>query len=407
MQRYFVPMLLAAALASYSCSSRSVTKAEADAVHPVSVPVAPVTRADLSSRLELAADFRPFLEVDLHAKVAGFLKNITVDIGDRVRAGQLLAVLEIPELNDELAQAAAEIDRSRSEVIRAQDDLRRAESAHAASHANYTRLAEVTKVRPNLVAQQEIDDAQSKDLVGEAQVSAAKAALESAKNQVNVSVAKESQFKTLLAYSRITAPFAGVITKRYADPGAMIQAGTASQTQAMPLVTLAQADLLRLIVPVPESAVAQVHIGAPVAVRVPALNRTFEGRVARFTGQVQSSTRTMDTEVDVPNPTLALVPGMYAYATLSLDRKTDALSIPLQAVAGLETTSPSVLVVSSRNELEQRPVRLGIESASRIEVLSGLKENDMVVVGNLRRYRPGQAVSPKPVASAELKGEGL
>lgn len=412
MQRsYSVPVLLAgalgvAALTSHSCSSRDVTKAEADAVRRAPVPVVKVTRQDLSSGLELAAEFRPYLDVDLHAKVAGFLKNITVDIGDRVRAGQLLAVLEIPELNDELTQAVAEIDRSRSEVIRAQDDLHRAESAHAASHANYSRLAEVTKVRPNLVAQQEIDDAQAKDLVAEAQVSGARAALEAAKNQVNVSLAKQSRLKTLFAYSRITAPFAGVITKRYADPGAMIQAGTASQTQAMPLVTLAEADLLRLIVPVPESAVARVRIGAPVAVRVPALNRTFEGKVARFTGQVQSSTRTMDTEVDVRNPKLELLPGMYAYATLSVDRKASALAIPLQAVAGLETTSPSVLVVNSRNELEQRAVRLGIESASRVEVLSGLKENELVVTGNLRRYRPGEAVSPKPVQSAELKGEG-
>ncbi|MGE5646402.1 MAG: efflux RND transporter periplasmic adaptor subunit [Acidobacteriota bacterium] len=397
MQHYCLySMLLAVAVASSSCTSHEV-KADAAVERRVPVPVARVTRQDLSSRLVLAADFRPFLDIDLHAKVAGYLKNITVDIGDRVRAGQLLAVLEVPELGDELEQAAAEISRSRSEVVRAQDDLRRAESAHAASHANYTRLAEVIKSRPNLVAQQEIDDARSKDLVGEAQVSAAQAALESARNQVNVALAKQSRLKTLYAYSRITAPFAGVITKRYADPGAMIQAGTASQTQAMPLVTLAQADLLRLIVPVPESAAAQVRIGAPVDVRVPALNRSFEGRVARFTRQVRSSTRTMDTEVDVRNPKLELVPGMYAYATLSLGRKAGALSIPLQAVAGVDTTSPSVLVVNGRGELERRAVRLGIESASRVEVLEGLQENELVVAGNLRRYRPGEAVAPKPV----------
>ena len=124
--------------------------------------------------------------------------------------------------------------------------------------------------------------------------------------------------KTLIEYTRVTAPFAGVITKRYADTGSMIQAGTASQTQAMPVVRLSENSLLRLILPVPESAVPTVHIGQPVEVRVPTLNRSFPGRVARFTGKISSSTRTMETEVDVPNPNLVLMPGMYAEVDLTL-----------------------------------------------------------------------------------------
>ncbi len=394
--------LVVSALGSYSCS-RTVTKVEADTVHRAAVPVATVKRQDLANTLQLAAEFKPYLEVDLHAKVAGYVKNINVDIGDRVKAGQLLAVLEIPELTDELHEAAAEISRDESEVTRAQQDLIRAESAHVATHASYTRLAEVVKERPNLVAQQEIDDALAKDQVGEAQVSAARAALDAAKHQVAVATASQGKLQTLLAYSRITAPFAGVITKRYADPGAMIQAGTASQSQAMPVVTLAKSDLLRMVVPVPESVVPRIRIGSPVAVRVPTLNRTFQGKVTRFTDEVQSSTRTMDTEVDVPNPSLELTAGMYAYATLQLQRKTDALAIPLEAVAGMDTPSPSVLVVNAKNELEARPVRLGIESSDHVEVLSGLNENDRVVVGNLGRYHPGQLVEPKPFQIAEAK----
>jgi RND family efflux transporter MFP subunit len=314
-------------------------------------------------------------------------------------------VLEVPELNDDLVHAAAQVEHDRSEVTRAADELRRAESAYAAAHAAYSRLAEVVKSRPNLVAQQELDDALAKDRVGQAQVSAAQAALESAKQQVQVALAAQTRLRTMVAYSRISAPFAGVITKRYADPGAMIQAGTASQTQAMPLVTLAEADRLRLIVPVPESAVSRVRIGSPVAVRVPALNRTFEGKVARFTGQVQSSTRTMDTEVDVPNPRFELVPGMYAYATITLERRPGVLAIPVQAVSGLESSSPSVLVVSPRNVLEQRPVRLGIEEPSEVEVVSGLRENELIVAANPGRYRPGEEVAPKPLQIAARSGE--
>ena len=176
-----------------------------------------------------------------------------------------------------------------------------------------------------------MDDARSKDLVAEAQISAAQAALDGAKQQVQVAKASQSRLKTMLAYSRISAPFAGVITKRFADPGAMVQAGTTSQTAAMPVVRLSKTNMLRLILPVPESITPRVHLGAAVAVRVPALNRVFEGRVARFTGQVQLNTRTMDTEVDVPNPHLELMPGMYAYATLTLERRPDALAIPVQA----------------------------------------------------------------------------
>lgn len=371
----------------------------------VTVPVAKASREDLSSGLELAAEFRPYLDVELHAKVAGYVNNITVDIGDRVKAGQLLATLEVPELSDELTEAAAEIHRNQSEVVRAQDDLKRAESAHAASHANYARLAEVVKNRPNLVAQQEIDDAQAKDEVAEAQDSAAQAALESARQQVQVSIANEARLRTLLAYSKITAPFSGIVTKRYADPGAMIQAGTASQTQAMTVVTLAKADLLRLIVPVPESVVSRIHIGAPVAVRVPSLDRTFQGKVTRFTGRVQTDTRTMDTEVDVNNPRLEIMPGMYAYATLTLDQRPDALAVPIQAVSSLDSGAATVLVVNGQKELEERRIKVGIETPSKVEVLEGLRENDLVVVGSRTRYKAGQPVEPKLVRLADA-GEG-
>lgn len=399
-----VVSITALALGAWSCSSSGVVKeAQADTVSRVTVPVARAAREDLSSGLELAAEFRLFLEVEVHAKVAGYLKNITVDIGDRVRTGQLLATLEVPELNDQLTEAAAGIERSQSEVARAEDDLRRAESEHAAMHASYTRLAEVVKGRPNLVAQQEIDDALAKDSASEAQVSAAQAALESARHQVQVSTAQQSRLQTLLAYSRITAPFQGVITKRYADPGAMIQAGTASQTQTMPVVQLSEADRLRLILPVPESVVPRVRLGAPVAVRVPALNRTFDGTVARFTGKLQESTRTMDTEVDVENSRLELMPGMYAYATLTLDRRPGVLAVPIQAVAGQDRGMPTVLVVNPRQQLEERSIKIGIQTPSKVEVVSGLAENDLVVIGSRSRFRAGQVVEPKVVAIPEVK----
>src|SRR5689334_16754961 len=279
--KQLLPGLLIAYVAICSCSGPRRVEANPPVEQP-SVAVAKAAPADLSRMLALTAEFKPFQEIDVMAKVAGYVKQINVDIGDRVKQGQLLAVLEIPEMVDEAARAKAAVQRSEAEVAQAQDEVRRAESAHQMAHLSYERLASVIKNRPGLVAQQEVDDAQSKDLVSEAQINAAKSHLNAAIQAVSVSKAEQSKIQTMAEYTRVTAPFAGVITKRFADTGSMIQAGTASQTQAMPLVRLSQNSLLRLIVPVPESAVPGVHAGQQLEVKVPTLNRTFRGRVARF-----------------------------------------------------------------------------------------------------------------------------
>jgi RND family efflux transporter MFP subunit len=391
-----------AVLLCTSCS-RGKIEAKADAPKAVVAPVARAAPADLSRDLVMTAEFRPFQKIDVHAKVAGYVKKIYVDVGDRVQQGQLLAVLEIPEMHDDITRAAAAKRRSDAEVERARDELRRAESAHAVTHLTFTRLSDVSKTRPNLVAQQEIDEASGRDRVSEAQISSAKSGLAAAEQQVQVSQADEDRVKTLAAYAQITAPFTGVITRRYADTGAMIQAGTASQTQAMPLVELSENILLRLILPVPESVVPRVRIGAPVEVRVPTLSRTFTGKIARFSDQVQMSTRTMETEVDVPNPQLVLIPGMYAEVVLTLEHREGSLAVPLSAIASHEVT-PTVLVAGPDGKLEQRQVKLGIETSNQVEVLSGLKEGELVVVGSRSQFKPGQLVQPKIVDMAELKG---
>ena len=383
---------LASLLAAGGCSGSRAAEPAPAAAQPT-VAVARAERADLSETLTLAAEFRPFQEIDVHAKVAGYLKAIYVDVGDRVKAGQLLAVLEIPELQDEARQDEATVQRSVEEINRARADLERAESAHEVAHLASTRLAGVLKARPNLVAQQEIDDAAARDRMAEAQTATAKATLASAEQQLAVSKAIANKTKTLLEYTRIIAPFAGVVTHRYADTGAMIQAGTSSQTQAMPVVKLSANDRLRLTIAVPESAVAHVRVGAPVDVRVDAVKRTFAGSVARFAGKVNPDTRTMETEVDVANPDLTLVPGMYAYASLALAGAKGVLAIPVQALdRGDDKTT--VLVVD-RGQIARRDVTLGLEAPDRVEIESGLHEGDLVVVGNRSQLRPGAAVTPK------------
>jgi RND family efflux transporter MFP subunit len=378
----------------------------AAALAPASAPTVAVVRtarADLSQSLTLEAEFRPFQEIDVHAKVAGYLKKIYVDVGDRVKAGQVLAILEVPELLDDVQQDDAVIRRSTEEINRSHADLDRAESAHHVAHVAAERLSNVMKERPTLVAQQDIDDATARDQGAEAQVATAKAALAAAEQQLAVSKATANKTKTLLEYTRITAPFSGVITHRYADTGAMIQAGTSSQTQTMPLVQLSENDRLRLMIQVPESAVSHIRVGAPVDVRVETVGRTFPGVVARSAGKVSPDTRTMATEVDVQNANLALVPGMYATASIALERTNGVLTVPVQALDRADDKA-TVLVVSN-GRVERREVHLGLETPDRVEIVKGLSEGDLVVVGSRSQLRPGAAVTPKTDSSPSSEGK--
>ncbi|HVP43280.1 MAG TPA: efflux RND transporter periplasmic adaptor subunit [Terriglobales bacterium] len=392
-------VVLGGIIAVWSLSGRKAEADGEDAARPAAV--ARVERHPLDSSITLSGEFRPFQEVDVHAKVAGYIRTIYVDVGDRVKEGQTLAVLEVPELQAQVQGAEASIRRDRDAIRRAESDVRRSESAYAAHHAAYTRLKQASEQRPGLIAEQELDDSMAKDKESEANVGSAQAALAEARNQLNIAEANRQQLAAMEAYTRITAPFSGIITKRYADTGSLIQAGTASSTQAMPVVRLAEADKFRLTLPVPESAVPLVHLGSTVQVRVPALRHTFEGRVARFADALDQQTRTMHTEVDVVNKD-SLVLGMYAEVDLVLEHKATALTVPVQAVSRNGGES-SVLVVGSDNRLEERKVRLGMEGAHRLEITSGLQEGERVVIGSRSQFRTGERVTPKLVRTG---GEG-
>jgi RND family efflux transporter MFP subunit len=185
-----------------------------------------------------------------------------------------------------------------------------------------------------------------------------------------------------------------VITQRYANLGTLMQAGTSSSTQALPLVKLSEDDLFRLVIPVPESYVHFIHLGDAVSVNVPSLSRTFPGKVARFSVDVREDTRTMHTEVDVQNSNRILLPGLYAEATVTLEEKDGAIAVPLEAV-DQEGGHATVDVVDASNKIEQRSIVLGIQTATDAEVLSGLQEGDAVVVSDRSGLKAGQPVQPK------------
>jgi len=402
--------IAAAAVLFWRWMGRAPSEAD-DQNHPVAASmeiVAAVARAErrsVGSTLTIAGEFKPFQDVSVHAKVAGYIKVIRVDVGDHVKAGQTLAILEIPELAAELSGADAAVRRSKEEIRRAEGDLARAQSAHAAAHSAYARLKQAAEARVGLVAQQEIDDSQAKDLESEAQVSSSNAALSAAQQQLQMAEANQKQYAALSDYSRIVAPFSGVITARYADTGALIAAGTSSGSQSVPVVRLAEISKLRLVLPIPESVAAQIHLGDPVKARVQALNQDFVGKVSRFADSLDRQTRTMETEIDFDNRDGHLIPGMYAETQLSLREKKDALTVPLESVTR-NGDDATVLAVSPENVIDERHVKLGLEDRARVEVLSGLTDKDRVLIGNRSQFRSGQKIQPKEFTGGVAKSGG-
>jgi RND family efflux transporter MFP subunit len=378
---------------------------KAPAEQPRAAAVVAVTRGNLASSLTVAGQFQPYQQVDLHAKVSGYIRWIKVDIGDRVRQGEVLALLEVPELQNQVEGAQAEVRHSQSDITRAQSEVVSAESTYSALHAEYTRLEEASKERPGLIAEQELDDARAKDQQAAAQVGVAKASLDAMQQQLGVSRATRSRLETMSRYEQIIAPFTGVVTKRYADTGTLIQAGQDNNTQTLPVVQVAESDLLRLRMPVPESDVPYIQVGGDVQVKVNATGHTFTGKIIRFSRALDTNTRTMLTEVDVPNRDLSLSPGMYAETTIQLQQKNDALILPAQAVVQNGDQS-YVLVVDATNHVEKRNVTLGIQTSNRVEITSGLQTGDNVIASGQTGYQPGEVVSPHaafiPTAAQEV-----
>jgi RND family efflux transporter MFP subunit len=367
--------------------------------------VARVQRGTIENTLTIAGSFKPFQDVDVHAKVAGYIRKIYVDVGDHVADGQTIAVLEVPELAAELAGATAAVRRSEQEIHRAQGDVERAKSTHAAAHAMFERLNQAAQQKAGLVAQQEVDNAQAKDLESEAGVSSAQAALSEAQQALEVAEANRQQFTALADYTKIVAPFTGIVTARYADTGALIAAGTSSSSQSVPVVRLAEVSKLRLVLPVPESIAGQIHLGDPVKVHVQALNQDIVGKVSRFAGSLDSQTRTMETEIDFDNQNGKLLPGMFAETILQLAQRDNTLVVPMEALT--ETNGdPTVLVVNSQNLVEERHVKLGLQGKARVEVLSGLSDNEQVVIGNRSQFRNGQKVVPREVKLPDAEKGG-
>jgi membrane fusion protein, multidrug efflux system len=361
-------MLAGLVLLASGCAKRA---------EPMTTPAEPTVtviraqRADMAETIELPGDLVGFYEAALHAKVTGYLKSISVDKGDMVKAGQVLAEIEVPELRSNLAQAQASL---------------------AIARVTYERLKRVQQSDPRLVAQEDVDIAAGK-------YQQAQAAAET--------------LSTMLSYTRIVAPFDGVITGRFADPGALIRAGGGDigvdETSGLispgaiegagghrsgggPILTLADIDELRVYVYVPEASYPLIRHGTAAELRFDEFpGRVFHGNVARYATSLDLATRTMLTEVDIANPHHMLYPRSYAHVTLDLVRHPDALRVPVAAVNGIGG-NPHVLVVQDGHLAEAR-VTTGINDGNYVEITSGLSANSIVVETYSSTLSAGQRVN--------------
>jgi len=333
--------------------SRAVDSASARQPKPIEVQVAKPQRRDMTYSVRLSATLSPIAQVTIYGKVSGYLKKVYVDKGDTVRAGQLLAVIDDPELGEKFQQAKSE---------------------YVIKKITYERLANVRRENPDVIAKQDVD-------VAEANYMGAKHALD--------------ELQTRFAYTNVRAPFAGIITARFADIGALIQAATSSATQALPLFTLMDMSTIRVYANVPQEDASLVKPGIPAAVTITQMpGRMFEGTVTRTTGALDPGTRTMLVEIHLPNKERLLQPGTFAAVVLKLKTHRDALAIPPAALVS-ENTGTSVFVVEN-GKAKKVSIKTGIDDGVWIEVTEGLTGGEDVVLVGKARLTEGSLVTAAP-----------
>lgn len=354
---------LVVAIASCTTTKADPPVSETNGASAVLVETATPTRGDVTRRIDVVATLDPWEEAMLYAKTSGYLKTIRVDRGDRVRKDELLAVLDIPEVNNEYKRIEAEENRDQAEVEKGRADVRLQE-------LTLRRLQAVHAEEPGATTPQALDEASGK-------LEAARAAGAAAEARLAATGAERERVSTWLAYSRILAPFDGVVTERDVDPGALITAGT--QSKPTPIVKIVNASRLRAMVDVPERDVASLGVGKTARLRVDAYpGRTFVATVSRFSRALDPKTRTMRTEILVDNKDGVLTPGMFGRISLDLERRANVLTL---APTGLHYRKDQAYVFVADNDRARRvDVQIGADDGTRVEILSGLAGGESIIV---------------------------
>lgn len=345
---------------------------------PLVTVVNPIRRPAIRS-VSLAASVEAFQKATLYSKVAGYLQWIKVDIGDRVQKGEVIAVIEVPEMEKEHQSAKAV-------VLEAQAVHERAKSEAALKELTFKRLASIQQSQPQVISQQEVDVARTEFDVARGEVKLAKARIDLARSEVE-------RLETLMEYARIKSPYKGVVTERFVDPGALIQEGTSSSGDVAPIVRVVNMDKVRVYVYVAEPDAPFVDRGDPVLLKLDAFpGREFRGEITRFAIALDPKTRTMKTEIDLENPGHLIRPGMYGEATLELDRQADALFLQVESVHDDAEGTKYVYAVTA-GICRKVPIQTGLDDGVWVQV-KGLQEGDMVVLTSTETLEEGMAVRP-------------
>ena len=344
-------------LAYHLWTSKKVNLAQQEQSRAATMDAGPrvaVVTVDTSPRervISLLGEARPFVSATLYAKVSGYLKEITVDKGDRVKADQLLAVIESPELDHQHQAAVADAKNKRLNADRAR-----------------------TLAKRDMIAQQEADTAGADADVAEANVR---------------SLAAQK------SYEVIRAPFAGVVVARYGDPGALVQNAATSQTSTLPLVTVAQTNLLRVYVYPDQRDAHFIRVGDPVVITRPERPELhLNASVTRISGQLDTRTRTMLTEIDFNNRSDVILPGSFVQVTLRVHQAGSGdLAIPSESLV-MRNDKPFVAVVKPDNTIAFRPVVVGVDEGPRVRIVSGLQKGERIALNLGESLAEGSHVQP-------------
>ncbi len=360
---------------------------QAIAAKPV-VPAAVVARAPRETALVLPGTLQAITEAPVLSRADGYVKRRYVDIGDRVSQGQVLAEIEAPELGQQVNQAASVLDQARAALEQAKANLSQGVANRELSRVTAVRYGNL--VKRGIVSRQENDTYQARYQADEAAVTALQKAVSASQNSVSASEANLARIKEVYSYLKVRAPFAGVITLRNVDLGTLIAAGNTM------LFRIAQTGTLRTFINAPQVNASEIRVGQTAQIEFNELpGKVFEGKVARSSGALDPATRTLLVEVQVSNPKGELLPGMYANVTMRALREDPPLLIPSEAlIARAEGTL--VAVVDDSSTVHFRPVRVGRDSGSEIEVLSGIQEGMKVVVNPNDQVREGVVVDAQP-----------
>lgn len=352
-------------LAGWAAIWLAVAAPAADAPKSIDVKTTRPSRGEITRFVTLPGTIKANQQATLYAKVAGYLKSLSVDKGDRVQAGQSLGEIEVPELLADVAKFKAELVRAEAEV--------------KVADVEAGRLSKAQKQSPDLVLPQAVDNSEGRLAMAKAGVEMARANLE--------------RTDTLLRYAKITAPFAGIVTARFVDPGAFIPAATSgSAAQTAGIVTIADFNTVRAQVALPEIEAALAQVGQPVKLTVEGLaGKAFAGKISRMSYALDDATKTMLVEADLPNTDLALRPGMYATVKVGVEKHSDALLIPVEALV-MEKLNAFVFVADG-GKAKKAALKVGFNDGAKAEVLSGLTGSETVILVGRMTLADGAAVN--------------